>query len=191
MTTLQTIETKLNEMIEQNESSIKVTRQELEKSNQQILNAQTKMIQAQKEINASKYTEAKTELWTAEQTKEFHEKQLENLKYSPAISYDEYHGMIDEIIKLADQQQETFFNPAIEKIKEIIKIGEKAYEETEKVNNLLKKLESLSKNSEEYKKTKDGALISSCYFGLSYSPKKSLYGYQNNFEDIIIKFNNN
>ena len=100
MTTLQTIETKLNEMIEQNESSIKVTRQELEKSNQQILNAQTKMIQAQKEINASKYTEAKTELWTAEQTKEFYEKQLENLKYSPAISYDEYHGMIDEIIKL-------------------------------------------------------------------------------------------
>lgn len=191
MTTLQIIETKVNEMIEQNESGIKSTLQELEKSNQQIFNAQTKMVQAQKEINASKYTEAKTELWTAEQTKEFHEKQLDNLKYSPVISYDEYHEMIDEIIKLADKQQETFFNPAIEKIKEIIKIGKEAYEEAEKVNNLLKKLESLSKNSEEYKKTKEGALISSCYFGLSYSPKKSLFGYQTKFEDIIKNFNNN
>ena len=59
METLQTIETKIDKLIEQNKKAIEMTEAELVKANQAISDAQAKLVQAQKEINSEKYVEAK------------------------------------------------------------------------------------------------------------------------------------
>lgn len=79
METLQTIETKIDKLIEQNKKAIEMTEAELVKVNQAISDTQAKLVQAQKEINSEKYVEAKGDLWTAERTKEFHEGRLKKI----------------------------------------------------------------------------------------------------------------
>ncbi|MDU0851068.1 MAG: hypothetical protein E7B04_10005, partial [Staphylococcus epidermidis] len=108
METLQTIETKIDKLIEQNKKAIELTEAELVKANQAISDAQAKLVQAQKEINSEKYIEAKSDLWTAERTKEFHEGRLKELTRDPLVTYEEYHAMLADIYRLADEQQNTF-----------------------------------------------------------------------------------
>ena len=86
METLQTIETKIDKLIEQNKKDIETTEAELVKANQAISDAQAKLVQAQKEINSEKYVEAKGDLWTAERTKEFHEGRLKELSEKVGVS---------------------------------------------------------------------------------------------------------
>ena len=99
METLQTIETKIEKMIEQNKKDIQKAEAELVKANQAVSNAQEKLIQAQKEIDSQKYVKAKDDLWIAEHTREFYDKQLTTLKNSPLIPYEEFHAMIKDVEK--------------------------------------------------------------------------------------------
>lgn len=189
METLQTIETKIDKLIEQNKKAIEMTEAELVKANQAISDAQAKLVQAQKEINSEKYVEAKGDLWTAERTKEFHEERLKELTTNPMISYDEYHAMVAEVYKLADEQQKTFYVPARKKVMEIIKLGDESMKEVEYVDSILKKLEKdISKNNEEYKKGKNGSWLSGFYSGLSYEPRDALYGYRYRLNEMAENF---
>ena len=174
METLQTIETKVTKLIEQNQKDITEAEEELTKTGQVILEAQAELLQAQREINAQKYTEAKTKLWTAEQTKELYEKQLETISNQPVISYEEYHEIIDDIIKLANKEQEDCYTQACEKLKEVVAIANIALEKANKADQLLKKIEGqLTKNSESYKKNKTGAYL--FYSGVGYNPQRAFY----------------
>ena len=184
MGTLQTIETKIDKLIEQNQKEIIQAEAELTKTEQVILEAQAELLQAQREINAQKYTEAKTKLWTAEQTKEFYEKQLEILSNQPVILYEEYHEIISEITKLANKEQEDFCIQACGKLKEVVEIANIALEKANKADQLLKKIESqLTKNSESYKKNKTGAYL--FYSGVGYNPQRALYKRKEKLERII------
>ena len=185
METLQTIETKVTKLIEQNQKDITEAEEELTKTGQVILEAQAELLQAQREINAQKYTEAK--LWTAEQTKEFYEKQLETISNQPVISYEEYHEIIDDITKLANKEQEDYYTQACEKLKEVVAIANIALEKANKADQLLKKIEGqLTKNSESYKKNKTGAYL--FYSGVGYNPQRALYKHKEQLERIIDNF---
>ena len=187
METLQTIETKVTKLIEQNQKDITETEEELTKTREVILEAQAELQQAQKEINAQKYTEAKTKLWTAEQTKELYEKQLDTISNQPVISYEEYHEIIDDITKLANKEQEDCYTQACEKLKEVVAIANIALEKANKADQLLKKIEGqLTKNSESYKKNKTGAYL--FYSGISYNPQRALYKHKEQLERIINNF---
>lgn len=187
METLQTIETKVTKLIEQNQKDITEAEEELTKTGQVILEAQAELLQAQREINAQKYTEAKTKLWTAEQTKEFYEKQLETISNQPVISYEEYHEIIDDITKLANKEQEDYYTQACEKLKEVVAIANIALEKANKADQLLKKIEGqLTKNSESYKKNKTGAYL--FYSGVGYNPQRALYKHKEQLERIIDNF---
>ena len=189
METLQTIETKIDKLIEQNKKDIETTEAELVKVNQAITDAQTKLVQAQKEINSEKYVEAKSELWTAERTKEFNEGRLEELTKAPMIPYDEYHAMVADIYRLADEEQNNFFTPAEVKLMEVVELGDDAIKAMERVNEVLKKLEKeISKNNEDYKKGKNGGWIMNPLSVLSYSPRNALYGYQYSLKEIVGNF---
>lgn len=189
METLQTIETKIDKLIEQNKKAIEMTEAELVKVNQAISDAQAKLVQAQKEINSEKYVEAKSDLWTAERTKEFHEGRLKELVTTPIISYDEYHAMVKEIYRLADEQQNTFYEPVRKKVMEIVKLGDDSMKEAKYVDSILKKLEKdISKNNEEYKKGKNGYWLSGFYSGLSYEPRDALYGYRYRLNEMAENF---
>lgn len=186
METLQTIETKIEKMIEQNKKDIQKAEAELVKANQAVSNAQEKLIQAQKEIDSQKYVKAKDDLWIAEHTREFYDKQLTTLKNSPLIPYEEFHAMIKDVEKFANEEQKTYFELAYEKITEINKLGDKSLEKTQSVDALLKKIvKELGKNNEDYKKSKDGAIISNLYFGISYEPRQALYHYKNQLEKLF------
>lgn len=187
METLQTIETKIDILIEQNKKENMQAEEELTKTEQVILEAQAELLQAQREINAQKYTEAKTKLWTAEQTKELYEKQLEKLSNQPVISYEEYHEIISEITKLANKEQEDCYTQACEKLKEVVAIANIALEKANKTDKLLKKIEGqLTKNSESYKKNKTGAYL--FYSGVSYNPQRAFYKHKERLERIIDNF---
>ena len=189
METLETIETKIDKLIEQNKKDIEMTEAELVKANQAISDAQAKLVQAQKEINSEKYVEAKGDLWTAERTKEFHEGRLKELSENPMITYDEYHAMVADVYKLADEQQKTFYVPARKKVMEIIKLGDDSLKEAKHVDSILEKLEKdISKNNEEYKKDKNGSWLSGLYSGLSYEPRDALYGYRHKLNNIAENF---
>ncbi len=189
METLETIETKIDKLIEQNKKDIEMTEAELVKANQAISDAQAKLVQAQKEINSEKYVEAKGDLWTAERTKEFHEGRLKELSENPMITYDEYHAMVADVYKLADEQQKTFYVPARKKVMEIIKLGDESLKEAKHVDSILEKLEKdISKNNEEYKKDKNGSWLSGFYSGLSYEPRDALYGYRHKLNNIAENF---
>ena len=189
METLQTIETKIDKLIEQNKKAIEMTEAELVKANQAISDAQAKLVQAQKEINSEKYVEAKGDLWTAERTKEFHEGRLKELSENPMITYDEYHAMVADVYKLADEQQKTFYVPARKKVMEIIKLGDDSLKEAKHVDSILEKLEKdISKNNEEYKKDKNGSWLSGFYSGLSYEPRDALYGYRYRLNEMAKNF---
>ena len=187
METLQTIETKVTKLIEQNQKDITEAEEELTKTGQVILEAQAELLQAQREINAQKYTEAKTKLWTAEQTKELYEKQLETISNQPVISYEEYHEIIGDITKLANKEQEDCYTQACEKLKEVVAIANIAVEKANKTDQLLKKIEGqLTKNSESYKKNKTGAYL--FYSGIGYNPQRVLYKHKEQLERIIDNF---
>ncbi|WP_373094498.1 hypothetical protein [Streptococcus oralis] len=187
METLQTIETKVTKLIEQNQKDITEAEEELIKTGQVILEAQAELLQAQREINAQKYTEAKTKLWTAEQTKELYEKQLETISNQPVISYEEYHEIIGDITKLANKEQEDCYTQACEKLKEVVAIANIAVEKANKTDQLLKKIEGqLTKNSESYKKNKTGAYL--FYSGIGYNPQRALYKHKEQLERIIDNF---
>ncbi len=189
METLQTIETKIDKLIEQNKKAIETTEAELVKANQAVSDAQAKLVQAQKEINSEKYVEAKGDLWTAERTKEFHEGRLKELTTNPMISYDEYHTMLTDIYRLADEQQNTFFTPAVAKLMEIVRLGDESAKEVGKVNEIIRKLEKeISKNTEDYKRDKNGAWFSGPFSSLSYSPRNALHAYQDNLKEIAESF---
>lgn len=187
METLQTIETKVTKLIEQNQKDITEAEEELTKTGQVILEAQAELLQAQREINAQKYTEAKTKLWTAEQMKELYEKQLETISNQPVISYEEYHEIIGDITKLADKEQEECYTQACEKLKEVVAIANIALEKANKADQLLKKIEGqLTKNSESYKKNKTGAYL--FYSGVGYNPQRAFYKHKEQLERIIDNF---
>ena len=187
METLQTIETKVTKLIEQNQKDITEAEEELTKTGQVILEAQAELLQAQREINAQKYTEAKTKLWTAEQTKELYKKQLETISNQPVISYEEYHEIIDDITKLANKEQEDCYTQACEKLKEVVAIANIALEKANKADQLLKKIEGqLTKNSESYKKNKTGAYL--FYSGVGYNPQRAFYKHKEQLERIIDNF---
>lgn len=187
METLQTIETKVTKLIEQNQKDITEAEEELTKTGQIILEAQEELLQAQREINAPKYTEAKTKLWTAEQTKELYKKQLETISNQPVISYEEYHEIIGDITKLANKEQEDCYTQACEKLKEVVAIANIALEKANKADQLLKKIEGqLTKNSESYKKDKTGAYL--FYSGVGYNPQRAFYKHKEQLERIIDNF---
>lgn len=187
METLQTIETKVTKLIEQNQKDITEAEEELTKTGQVILEAKAELLQAQREINAQKYTEAKMKLWTAEQTKELYEKQLETISNQPVISYEEYHEIIDDITELANKEQEDCYIQACEKLKEVVAIANIALEKANKADQLLKKIEGqLTKNSESYKKNKTGAYL--FYSGVGYNPQRAFYKNKEQLERIIDNF---
>ena len=64
---------------------------------------------------------------------------MKELTRDPLVTYEEYHALIADIFRLADEEQDTFFTPAVAKLMEIITLGDNAIKARERVNEVLKK----------------------------------------------------
>lgn len=189
METLQTIETKINELIEQNENAISQAKEELTKSYKAVEKANADILTAQKEINAEKYTQAKTDLWTAENTRNFYEERLRTLTQEPLVTYEEFHIMVNSLENLANEEQRRYFEPLINQIKETLKIVDQTREKAQKVDELMKKLDKdISKGNERYRRSPDGGMYSHLMNGLNYTPKDAVYYQESNLKEMIERY---
>lgn len=189
METLQTIETKINELIEQNKNAISQAKEELTKSYKAVEKANADILTAQKEINAEKYNQAKTDLWTAENTRNFYEERLRMLTKEPLMEYAEFHEIVKTVEKLADEEQRTYFEPLARQIEETLKIGDEAYQKAQKADALMKKLDKdISKGVERYRRREDGAVYSQFMNGLSYHPQCAVYHEEGGLKELIKRY---
>ena len=189
METLQTIETKVNQLIEQNQKDIEQTKAELSKSLLAIEKANEEILKAQKEINSEKYTKAKTDLWTAERTKEFYEERLKMLTKEPLMEYAEFHEMVKTVERLADEEQRAYFEPLARKIEETLEIGGEAYQKAQKADTLMKKLDKdISKGVDRFRRSPDGGLYSHFMNGLSYQPRYTVYHEEDGMKELIKRY---
>ena len=192
METLQTIETKINKLIEQNQKDITQAETELAKSFQAIEKANADILTAQKEINSEKYTKAKTDLWSAERSKEFYEERLRMLTKEPLMEYEEFHKMVNNLERLADEEQRAYFEPLARQIEETLKIGDEAYQKAQNADTLMKKLDKdISKGVERYRKSPDGALYSHFMNCLSYQPQCTIYFEADKLKELIKRYKKN
>ena len=192
METLQTIETKINKLIEQNQKDITQAEAELAKSFQAIEKANAEILTAQKEINSEKYTKAKSDLWTAERSKEFYEERLRMLTKEPLMEYAEFHEIVKTVEKLADEEQRTYFEPLARQIEETLKIGDEAYQKAQKADILMKKLDKdISKGVDRYRRREDGAVYSHFMNGLSYHPQCTVYFEADKLKEQIDRYKKN
>lgn len=189
METLRTIETKINKLIEQNQKDITQAEAELAKSFQAIEKANTETLKAQKEINSEKYTKAKTDLWTAKQTKEFYEERLRMLTKEPLMEYEEFHEMVNNLERLADEEQRAYFEPLARQIEETLKIGDEAYQKAQEVDTLMKKLDKdISKGVDRFRRSPDGGMYSHFMNGLSYHPQCAVYHEEDGLKELIKRY---
>lgn len=189
METLQTIENKINKLIEQNQKDITQAEAELAKSFQAIEKANAEILTAQKEINSEKYTKAKTDLWTAKQTKEFYEERLRMLTKEPLMEYEEFHEMVNNLERLADEEQRAYFEPLARQIEETLKIGDEAYQKAQKVDTLMKKLDKdISKGVDRFRRSPDGGMYSRFMNGLSYQPRYAVYHEEDGLKELIKRY---
>lgn len=189
METLRTIETKINKLIEQNQKDITQAEAELAKSFQAIEKAEAEILTAQKEVNSEKYTKAKTDLWTAEHSKEFYEERLRMLTKEPLMEYAEFHEMVNNLERLADEEQRTYFEPLARQIEETLKIGDEAYQKAQKVDTLMKKLDKdISKGVDRFRRSPDGGMYSHFMNGLRYQPQCAVYHEENGLKELINRY---
>lgn len=189
METLKTIETKINKLIEQNQKDITQAEAELAKSFQAIEKANAEILKAQKEINSEKYTKAKTDLWTAEHSKEFYEERLRMLTKEPLMEYVEFHEMVNNLERLADEEQRTYFEPLARQIEETLKIGDEAYQKAQKADALMKKLDKdISKGVDRFRRSPDGGMYSHFMNGLSYQPRYAVYHEEDGLKELIKRY---
>ena len=189
METLRTIETKINKLIEQNQKDITQAEAELAKSFQAIEKANAEILKAQKEINSEKYTKAKTDLWTAEHSKEFYEERLRMLTKEPLMEYAEFHEMVNNLERLADEEQSAYFEPLARKIEETLKIGDEAYQKAQEVDTLMKKLDKdISKGVDRFRRSPDGGMYSHFMNGLRYQPRYAVYHEEDGLKELIKRY---
>lgn len=174
MATIASITKNIEKLVEQNKKDIEVAEVELSKSFKDIEKAETALRQAQKAIDAKAYTQAKSDLWTAERTRDFYKERIQLLETTPLLEYSEYRTTVEEVYELAEQMEASYFKKADEHLDKIVELGEQATAERQKVNDLLKILESSAKGSEEYKHSPGGGIDSRYYYGLNYYPTRSL-----------------
>lgn len=192
METLQSIENKINKLIEQNQKDITQAEAELAKSFQAIEKANEEILAAQKEINSEKYTKAKTDLWTAERSKEFYEERLRMLTKEPLMEYAEFHEMVNNLERLADEEQRAYFEPLARQIEETLKIGDEAYQKAQKADTLMKKLDKdISKGVDRFRRSPDGGIYSHFMNGLSYQPRYAVYHEEDGLRELIKRYKKN
>ena len=100
--TVKEIFQELENMENDNAKLIKKRQEELEAIGPTIEKAKQDIVEAKKKVDAEAYNKAKTELWTAGNTKELLEEELEKLQNNPLVSKKEYHKLAKEITAAAE-----------------------------------------------------------------------------------------
>lgn len=179
--TVKEIFQELENMENDNAKLIKKRQEELEAIGPTIEKAKQDIVEAKKKVDAEAYNKAKTELWTAGNTKELLEEELEKLQNNPLVSKEEYHKLAKEITAAAESVNAEILDKISKYFPEFEKLKENFTRNVEDANKALSKLEHvIGKNTESYKYDDQGGLVQR-YHGLDYTPKKNVACLLNKF----------
>lgn len=179
--TVKEIFQELENMENDNAKLIEKRQEELEAIVPTIEKAKRDIVEAKKKVDAEAYNKAKTELWTAENTKELLEEELEKLQSNPLVSKEEYHKLAKDITAAAESVNADILDKISKYFPEFEKLKENFTRNVEDANKALSKLEhAIGKNTESYKYDDQGGLVQR-YHGLDYTPKKNVACLLNKF----------
>lgn len=180
--TIEKIKEELIAKSNENFNEIQKCETNLEAIEPTIRTAKENIIKAKKEVDAEAYSKAKTELWTAENTKEMLVEKLQELHNTPLVTKVEYRTFYNEIINATELKNEELLEKISSVIPELEQLSKEYYKAVEEANATLRVLEDkIGKNSEDFKKDENGRIVSEFFSGLSYSPSISVAGFVDRF----------
>ncbi|HFI2692606.1 hypothetical protein [Streptococcus suis] len=188
--TLEQINIELTKLITDNQKEIEKLEKELASIDPTIEKAKQDVIKAKKVVNAEAYDIAKRELWTAENTKEMLTDKLKELRHDPIVTKERYRELYFEICSVGDNKIDEAFEKISQIFPELEQIIEEHKDITEDITQNLRLLESLGRNSEEFKKGENGHIDSAFYNGLSYRVKKNTTNFLEEFIKRVKEVNN-
>ncbi len=180
--TIEDIKEELIAKSNENFNEIQKCETNLEAIDPTIQTAKENIITAKKEVDAEAYNKAKTELWTAENTKEMLVEKLQELHNTPLVTKVEYRTIYNEIINATELKNEELLEKISSVIPELEQLSKEYYKAVEEANATLRVLENkIGKNSEDFKKDENGRIVSEFFSGLSYSPRISVAAFVDQF----------
>ncbi len=151
--TIEDIKEELIAKSNENFNEIQKCETNLEAIDPTIQTAKENIITAKKEVDAEAYNKAKTELWTAENTKEMLVEKLQELHNTPLVTKVEYRTIYNEIINATELKNEELLEKISSVIPELEQLSKEYYKAVEEANATLRVLENkIGKNSEDFKK---------------------------------------
>ncbi|UUM61546.1 hypothetical protein NQZ89_09200 [Streptococcus suis] len=188
--TLEQINTELTKLITDNQKEIEKLEKKLASIDPTIEKAKQDIIKAKKEVNAEAYDIAKRELWTAENTKEMLTDKLKELRHDPIVTKERYRELYFEICSVGDNKIDETFNKISQIFPELEQISDDHKDIIEDITQNLRLLESMGRNSEEFKKDEHGRINSIFYNGLNYRVKKNTVSFLEEFIKHVKEVNN-
>lgn len=141
MTTLKEIESKLTNLVTDNQSKIDSYQKKIETADKAIQDANKKLKNAEDTVNVDDYNKAKNAIWSADHAKELYTKTKNKVQNTPLISKAEYSSLLKEITEGADNEQEALNEKAIELITNIRSLANESSGVTNKANKLMNVLQ--------------------------------------------------
>lgn len=141
MKTLTEIEVLLREKAKENKNAIQEYAKKIEDAEQELEQANAKLLLAETEVDVDKYNEAKNSIWSAEHAKELYLKQKNKLVQEQLVDRSEYNQLLSKITQVANETHEEQNNRAAVLIAELRKISEESSQTLQKANELMHMLQ--------------------------------------------------
>ncbi len=160
MKTLNEFDKHFKELVNTNNNKIEDLQQSLVKQEELIEKAKLDMQDATDKADVKAYEKAKSELWTAESTKELTQKLLDT-QYKAIITKEDYRKYIKELLEVADKEQKKNLKGFENLLEDLFVIAQNSQLVNDNLRNCLDLLEhKLAKDDVNYHKTDSGALNS-------------------------------
>ena len=126
--TLEQINQELETLKNNNQQAIQKCEKGLAEVKPKITQAQLNLREAQKTVDAEAYDKAKRELWTAENTKEMLQEQLDELRTQPLMTQNEAEKFKKDIFEYTQNENYRIIDQAVTKLEELRSLVEKSAE---------------------------------------------------------------
>ena len=124
--TLEQINQELETLKNNNQQAIQKCEEGLAEVEPKITQAQLNLREAQKTVDAEAYDKAKRELWTAENTKEMLQEQLDELRTQPLMTQNEAEKLKKDIFEYTQNENYRIIDQAVTKLEELRSLVEES-----------------------------------------------------------------
>lgn len=185
-----TIETYINDKLEKKNKELIEIKRHLKETESKIETYEKARDEAEERLDANAYAEAKKQLNALNTSKEMYEKRLNKISGMALVSREEYDTLVDKVKLIADKSNDEINIKAEKLLPEFEKLAKKSTDIYDKANSLLHHIEKdLGNDSEDFKKTASGAILSDRFNGLNYRYKRPFNVVYSNIKKEVELYN--